>query len=181
MRRLGSAFLIVFVLSVFDGCSSTTSSDGRSMRVFKPESVPARVSTEQGSADSRGRLSRTASTGNDVTSNIIPSIPRLLSGEELAPTPEQSGEALESYMHEWFFGPGVGRTAVNVGTTIAFPPYALYLVGNAGLQLAGYKPFFISEQLPEPVGSGWLVVYDGVTSVPGLFNSLIFDEPFHGR
>jgi len=85
---------------------------------------------------------------------------------------------LRTYGRHWLYGQGVGRTIVNVGTVVLFPPYALYLLGNAGLALAGYEPLYVTSALPEPARDYTLAVYDGITSVPGRITARIAGEEF---
>ena len=106
------------------------------------------------------------------------SIPDLATGKVAPPTGEQFSEQLSNSGHKWFYGGGIGRTIANVGTVVVFPPYALYLLGNAGLALAGYSPLYVSDLLPEQPREYVLGAYDGVTSVPGRLNALIAGESF---
>jgi len=110
-----------------------------------------------------------------------PSIPDLATGKTKPPTADELQEGLSEFGHRWFFGPGFGRTAVNVGTAVVFPPYALYLVGQAVTRMAGYEPYTISDAIPEPLHSPSMVVYEGVTDAPGLLNSFLFGEQFQGE
>jgi hypothetical protein len=81
--------------------------------------------------------------------------------------PEQAGEILDELGSNFIYGPALGETAVNVGTVVMFPPYALYLVGNALLSLSGYEPVTVSSILPEEEGKEWSEAVDGVFSGPG--------------
>jgi hypothetical protein len=104
-----------------------------------------------------------------------PSVPDLASGEEEPPTADE----IKDISHRWFFGQGVGETIVNVGTVVVFPYYAIYLVGNAGAELMGYERLSLLGSIPDPVREPATVVYDGVTSAPGLVNSAVFGESFY--
>ena len=101
--------------------------------------------------------------------------------------PEQvTQESLETNMatgiSKWFYGKGLGTTTLNIGTAFAFPPYALYLLGNAGLQLAGFSPLYITDALPETPRTGVLTVYDTITATPGHITSAIAGaEYYDGR
>ncbi len=66
----------------------------------------------------------------------------------------------------------------NVGTVVVFPPYALYLLGNAGLALAGYEPLYVTDALPGEARDAALTVYDGITSVPGRIAAGVAGEEF---
>ena len=110
-----------------------------------------------------------------------PSIPDLASGKTAPPTPEEFNEQLGDYGRKWFYGGGIGRTMVNVGTAVAFPPYLIYLVGNAGLAMAGYEPLCPADLLPETPREYVLTVYNGVTSVPGRVTALIAGKEFQSN
>lgn len=103
---------------------------------------------------------------------------QLLTGEAPAPTPEEAQEILQDAWYSWIYGQGVGRTALNVGTVVLFPPYALYLLGNAGLQFAGYEPLYVTDALPEQSRKVVLSGVDEITSVPGRLNAAVFREEF---
>jgi hypothetical protein len=81
--------------------------------------------------------------------------------------PEQAEEVLGELGSSFIYGPTLGETAVNVGTAIAFPPYALYLVGNAILSLSGYQPVTVSTLLPDEAGRQWSETVDELYSGPG--------------
>lgn len=81
------------------------------------------------------------------------------------PTPSELGR-------KWFYGAGLGRSLLNVGTSIAFPPYALYLLGNAGLEVSGLPTLYVSNALPKRPKSFIMSFYDGITSVPGRLTAL---------
>lgn len=102
----------------------------------------------------------------------------LATGQTKPPTPEQVQPQLESAVHKWFYGPGFGRTALNVGTIVLFPPYALYLLANAGIGMAGFEPLYITDVLPEEPRAGVLEVYDNVTYTPGRVHAFIAGEEF---
>ncbi len=79
---------------------------------------------------------------------------------------------------DWVFGGGLGRTALNIGTVVVFPPYAFYMLGNAGIALAGYDPLYVTDALPGPARDGVLGVYNEVTSLPGRINAAVLREHF---
>ena len=103
--------------------------------------------------------------------------------QEISKAPPANTDEVQEQLAEstdnWFYGPGVGRTMLNVGSIIVFPPYALYLLGNAGLTFAGYDPVYVTDALPEEPREKVLSVYDNVTSVPGKINAGIADREFH--
>ncbi len=110
-----------------------------------------------------------------------PSLPALARGETTPPTPAEFKQQLGDYGHSWFYGPGIGKTMANVGTVIAFPPYALYLLGNAGLQLAGFEPLYVSEAIPGEAGRYVKGAYENVTSIPGRVTSFVAGEDFQAE
>lgn len=120
---------------------------------------------------------------NPPSSDLLSSPPSL---KEIAARAERDAEAgdpnaaLREFGHRWFYGHGLGRTIANVGTTVAFPPYAIYILGNAGLSLAGYEQLWVTSALPEPVKRYTLLVYDGITSVPGRIAAAVSGEEFAG-
>ena len=82
-------------------------------------------------------------------------------------SPEKT-EALVSQVGEnWVFGQGVGETALNVGTAVVFPPYIVYLLGNAALGLSGHEELRPSELLPDEPKEAWQSIYGAVTESPG--------------
>ena len=93
-------------------------------------------------------------------------------------TPEQSQELLGEVGNNWLYGQGVGETTLMVGTSIVFPPYAIWVLGNAALDVSGYEPLRISDALPEEQGKVWKETYDSVTSGPGRVSASIAGEEF---
>lgn len=92
--------------------------------------------------------------------------------------PEKAGELLEKTGGNWLYGQGVGETMLTVGTCVLFPPYALYVVGNAGLTLAGYERVTLVSALPEKSEDAVTEVYDTVTEAPGRSIAYMADEDF---
>lgn len=115
---------------------------------------------------------------NDLGMPNPPSIPDLANGRQQPPRVEELGSKLETAGANWLFGDGIGKTMLNVGAVVAFPPYAIYLVGNAGLAMFGQEPLYVTDLLPEAPREGYLTVYDAVTSVPGMVTSTIAGEEF---
>ena len=101
-------------------------------------------------------------------------------GPEISKNKDPQTE-LKAYGNRWLYGPGFGRTAANVGTTVAFPPYAIYLLANAGLQLAGFRQLYITDALPETPRGALNEVYAGITSVPGRLAALIAGKKYRAE
>jgi len=95
--------------------------------------------------------------------------------------PEETGKVLNELGSNFAYGPGVGEAALNVGTTVLFPPYALVLVGNAVLSLSGYEPVGISSFMPEEAGDAWSGAYDQVVSAPGRVVAAVAGKEFRSR
>ena len=82
-------------------------------------------------------------------------------------SPEALQDDLSTYGENWLYGQGFGNTLLNLGTVVIFPPYALYLVGNAGLALAGFEPIYVTDALPDTPREEILSVYGHLASIPG--------------
>ena len=93
-------------------------------------------------------------------------------------TPEQAEAQASEMLEDWAYGEGLGTTIVQVGAVIAFPPFAIALVGNAGLSLSGYEPVTVAKILPEPVGNAWKEGFSTVVSAPGKVSAAIAGEEF---
>lgn len=86
---------------------------------------------------------------------------------------DTASSQLENVGEWWLFGPGLGHSILNIGTVIIFPPYALYLLGNAGLALAGEEPVKIVNILPEAPRKIVNDSIDEVCSVPGRMTAAL--------
>jgi len=93
-------------------------------------------------------------------------------------TPEQSEEMLAQMGGNWLYGQGLGETAMNVAGVVLFPPYGLYLLGNAALSLSGYEPFSVSEALPDEEGQAYRDAFDIVAAGPGRFAAAVAGEEY---
>ncbi len=82
-------------------------------------------------------------------------------------TPEQTGEVLTEASENFVLSSGIGGAALNIGTSILFPPYALYLIGNGVLEYAGYEGIYVTDALPEAAREKWEAGYQQLSSVPG--------------
>ena len=107
-----------------------------------------------------------------------PSLQELATGETAPPTMDEAGGEVQSFGERWLFGHGMGRTMTTVGTAVIFPPYLLYVAGNAALSLAGYEPVYLTDALPDRAQEGVLFVYDEFTSVPGRVTSYFAGREF---
>lgn len=82
-------------------------------------------------------------------------------------TSRQAKEVLGTVGGNFAYGSGLGDAALNVGAVVLFPPYVLYLLGNAALSVSGYQPITVSSLLPEEDGKQWAETYDKMVSGPG--------------
>ena len=96
-------------------------------------------------------------------------------------TPEQAEEVLVEAGNNWLYGAGLGRTALNVGTTVVFPPYGIYMLTTGLLSLGGYKDVYVTDLLPEEHRLGWNEAYQGVTAVPGRLVASLAGKEFRDR
>jgi hypothetical protein len=95
--------------------------------------------------------------------------------------PEQTEELLSTVGENWLFGQGFGETVLGVGLVVAFPPYAIYLLGNAAISYAGYEPLYITDALPEEPRQQWSTVYSSVTGVPGRISAALAGEEYRTK
>lgn len=149
MKKLGLIILICLTTS----CSTQT------------HYHPSDVDFEQSSESTQGLYTRA----------------RLRKQENVQPvskTPDENSSKLKEYKNNWLYGHGLGKTLTNVGMVAIFPPYAIYVLGNAGTQLLGYEPYYVSDALPESTRKPVLKAYNGVTSVPGRISAGIAGEEF---
>lgn len=96
-------------------------------------------------------------------------------------SPEETEGLINEVGANWFYGQGLGETAVSAGAIVLFPPYAIYVLGNAMLSLNGYEEVRITDALPESGRAQWNSVYDHVTSVPGEITSGVAGEEFRDK
>ena len=95
--------------------------------------------------------------------------------------PEKAEEIVDAAAGNWFYGQGVGDTAITAGAVIAFPPYLVVVLGNAALSLGGYEPITVSGLLPEETGKEWAETYDSVASSPGRLSAAVAGREFRTR
>lgn len=91
---------------------------------------------------------------------------------------QNAGEIVKEAGGNWLYGQGVGETVANAGGIILFPPYAIYLLGNAALSYNGYEPLEVTDALPENAKATWNAAYDSVTSSPGKLSAAVAGEEF---
>jgi hypothetical protein len=96
-------------------------------------------------------------------------------------SPEQSEEMLAQMGGNWLYGQGFGETAMNVAGVVIFPPYGLYLLGNAALSLSGYEPFSVSEVLPAEEGDAYREAFETVAAGPGRFAAAVAGEEYRTK
>ena len=134
------------------------------------------------SLDSSGRAQSSsltlAAAKPHTQTQSFPTAGELIRGEKQAPSGAAVKQEMETQGRRWFYGQGIGRTAANVTTSILFPPYLIYLLGNAGLTLAGYQPVYVTNLIPEQPRKHVVGALDAVTSVPGRINAYIAGEEF---
>ncbi len=95
--------------------------------------------------------------------------------------PDKAKEVLSEVGKNFAYGPGLGDTALNVGTAVVFPPYAIYLLGNAVLSLSGYEPVTVSSLLPAEDGKAWSESYDSLVSGPGKVVAAMAGHEYRSR
>ncbi len=95
--------------------------------------------------------------------------------------PEKAKELLSETGSNWLYGQGVGETALTAGAIFAFPPYAIYVVGNGVLSLAGYKQIRVTNALPDEEKAAWNDTYDTITSGPGKVSAAIAGKEFRTK
>jgi hypothetical protein len=95
--------------------------------------------------------------------------------------PDKAKQVLSEAGGNFAYGPGLGDAAVTVGTVVVFPPYALYLLGNAVLSLSGYEPVTVSSMLPDEQGKAWSSTYDSLVSGPGKVVAAMSGHEYRSR
>jgi hypothetical protein len=96
-------------------------------------------------------------------------------------TPEESEEVLSELGESWIYGDGVGKATLNIGTSLAFPPYALYLLANAVASYSGYEPMYVSEALPTDEKEHFDVFYSSITAAPGALVASLAGEEYRSE
>jgi hypothetical protein len=114
----------------------------------------------------------------EKTSPQDPNIALAESAVQQPLSPEETEALVSDVANNWFYGQGLGETMLAVGTVVIFPPYGIYLAGNALLSLSGYEEIRVTEALPDSGEDVWNSVYDGVTSMPGHVTATISGDEF---
>lgn len=122
--------------------------------------VSALVLTLSLASGCSSQLANNAFTKKETEAGLMQTVNNPVSDEEAQRMVATGGK-------NWAMGNGIGDTMVKVGTSIVFPPYLVYLLGNGAIEMAGYHGVYLTEALPENYKNGWDGLYDSVTSVPG--------------
>ncbi len=96
-------------------------------------------------------------------------------------TQEKRSAALKEAGKNWLYGEGLGSMALNVGTAVLFPPYALFLLGNVAISASGYEPLGVSTLLNNDAKEKWQSHYSDFVSGPGRIGAMIADEDYRDR
>ena len=91
---------------------------------------------------------------------------------------DKAGEAVGTVAHDWFYGQGLGDTAITAGTVLIFPPYLAVVLGNAALSITGYEPITMSRILPGDAGKGWDNAYNAIASSPGHLTAAVAGKEY---
>lgn len=96
-------------------------------------------------------------------------------------SPKETGEVVDTALTNFFYGPGLGETALDVTGAMLFPPYAMVLIGQTLVRLAGYEsPRFI-EIFPDQQQHAYDVTMDAVYSGPGRLVAAAAGEEYRTR
>lgn len=95
--------------------------------------------------------------------------------------PEKAAETVSEIGKNWFYGHGFGETMVAVGIIAAFPPYAIYALGNAALEYSGVQPLYVTNLLPARERYVWRNTFDTLVSGPGRLAASANGEQFRDR
>jgi hypothetical protein len=113
------------------------------------------------------------------SSEINPTInPTEISKQVADLTPEQSKQAMNEVGKNWLYGDGLGSTILNVGATVAFPPYGALLLTNFALSASGYETIGVSSVLNEESKQTWNESYSTVVSGPGRVVAAVAGEEY---
>ena len=91
---------------------------------------------------------------------------------------EEAKAKLSSLGEDWLYGPGFGSTVLNVGAIALFPPYAIYVLGNALIGAAGYEELYASKLLPDEDERDFNSFYYTAVSGPGRVAAACADTEY---
>ena len=183
MPRFTLISLLLLAASSFNACGLNYYIDPpeeiREVNLVSPGAKPKKTLeiTEIKVPETRARLSPSKEV-DLLAEKPAKEIAALIKGEKKPPTPEAYKSQLKTASGNWFYGSGFGRSVLNIGIAVFYPPYAIYLVSNAGLQIAGYDGVYPSDILPGEARETVNSRFNEVVSVPGRFNALVFGEDF---
>lgn len=94
-------------------------------------------------------------------------------------TPEESKKILSTAGDSVVYGPGIGDLTLKTASVILFPPYGLYLLGQAvwGLSTGDRAPE-ITDLLPDEDKKTWDSTYTEIVSGPGRVNAAFAGKEF---
>lgn len=183
-----SIFIGIAILLILNSCVHTTAGHNKVNKTASDNYVVStnrvvcnksrRCDSHAGSV--QGTTDRDAKNTRKMKIDEIPSIPKLASGEIQPLALEESKTEFARAGHEWLYGHGIGRTMLNVAGVVVFPPYLLYLLGNAGLELAGVGAVSPSDVLDDKPREHVEQFYGEVTSVPGRIAAGVAGVKFDG-
>lgn len=93
-------------------------------------------------------------------------------------TPEQAKQQLNDLGQDFLYGPGLGKTALAVGSTVIFPPFGIYMLANGLLELGDYQTYYLTDALPKPYKDTWNETYENVASAPGRVAASIASKEY---
>jgi len=92
--------------------------------------------------------------------------------------PEKTKALLKDVSQNWLYGDGVGQSLFNIGAMVAFPPYAVALLGNTIISASGYQPLGVSYLLNKEQKPSWDKLYSDIFSGPGRLISAISGKEY---
>ncbi len=93
-------------------------------------------------------------------------------------TPEETEQAMNDIGNSWLYGDGLGNSMLQVGATVAFPPYALVLLGNLALTASGEEPIGVGAFLEPEDKEEWKTTYSQMVSGPGRMAAAVSGEEY---
>lgn len=97
-------------------------------------------------------------------------------GREL--TAEEQKKLAGEVGGNFIYGQGLGDALISIGGIVLFPPYAIYVLGNGAISLAGYEPLYVTKLLPDKAEEGYNAGYSTVASGPGRLGAAIAGEEY---